>query len=726
MKRKFTVNGMSCARCSAAVERAALSVNGVKIANVNLAGKYLLCEYEEPASDALILKAIKKAGYKPSLDSGTGENDHSVPKLIASAVLTLILMYICMGEMIGLPLPQIISHSENPANNAIAQMIFALAVLLINFRIFVKGIGSIFHLASNMDTLVSLGCLASFIYSAVCTVLMITLKYEPNGIYFDSSAMILVFVSTGRMLEGRSKRRTNNTLAALYELKPTYARVIKNGEEIQVKPELVNIGDTVIIRPGESIPVDGIIISGETEADESALTGESVPVAKSVNDSVCASTVNISGAIYVRAERVGDDTAFAEIVALVESASASKAPIARLADKAANIFVPCVTAVSALTFIVWMLAGSISDALVHAVSVLVISCPCALGLATPLAVTVAVGACAKKGILIKSAAVLEILHKCDAVCLDKTGTITKGTPSVTDILCADGVTKEQLIKTGASAEEMSTHPIAGAILRYADGYERLPCESFENIPGRGIRAIIESKTVIGGTRALMQENGVDFSQLDDQCRQLESEGKSVIFFAQNGCLLGAVACADETRETSAESIRSMREKGIDVYILTGDGAGAAERVAQQVGASGVFARLMPNEKQAIVSRLMSEGKTVLMVGDGINDSPALTEADVGMAIGAGTDVALTSADVVLAKNDLSDVLSSIDISRKAFKIIKQNLFWALFYNVICIPLAAGVFSFAGITLSPAIASVAMSISSIFVVTNSLRLRRTTK
>ncbi len=725
MKRKFTVNGMSCARCSAAVERAALSVNGVKTANVNLAGKYLICEYDSPASDALILKAIKKAGYKPSLDS-IGENDRSVPKLIVSAVLTLILMYICMGVMIGLPLPQIISHGENYINNAIVQMILALAVMMINFRIFVKGIGSIFHLASNMDTLVSLGCLASFIYSAVCTVLMITSQYEPNGIYFDSSAMILVFVSTGRMLEGKSKRKTNATLAALHELKPTYARVIKNEEEIQVKPELVRVGDTVIIRPGESIPVDGIIISGETETDESALTGESAPVSKSVNDRVCASTVNISGAIYVKAEKVGDDTAFAEIVALVESASASKAPIARLADKAANIFVPCVTAVSVLTFIVWMLVGNISTALVHAVSVLVISCPCALGLATPLAVTVAVGACAKKGILIKSAAVLEILHKCNTVCLDKTGTITKGTPSVTDVLCADGVTEEQLIETASSAEKMSTHPISNAILRYADGYESLPCESFENIPGKGIRAVINKKTVIGGTRALLQENGIDFSELDEKCRQLESVGKSVIFFAQDGCLLGAVACADEIRETSAESIRSMRENGIDVYILTGDGAGAAESVARKVGASGVFARLMPNEKQNIVSRLMSDGKTVLMVGDGINDSPALTEADVGMAIGAGTDVALTSADVVLAKNDLSDVLAAVDISRKAFSIIKQNLFWALFYNVICIPLAAGAFSFAGITLSPAIASVAMSISSIFVVTNSLRLRKATK
>ncbi len=724
MKKKFIVNGMSCVRCSSAVERAALSVDGVRVANVNLAGRYLICEYDAPATDALILKAVKKAGYKPSVDKTEKENDKSLESLIVSAILTLMLMYVCMGHMIGLPLPNIVSHSANPANNAVLQMILALPVLIINGRIFIKGVGGVIHGASNMDTLVSLGCLASFIYSTVCTVLMFTHDYIPNGVYFDSSAMILTFVSTGRMLEGKSRRKTNSALASLYELKPKKANVIRGTEEYSVQPEEVAVGEIVVVRPGENIPVDGIIAEGRTEIDESALTGESMPVGKKAGDEVCASTVNISGAIYVQTTKTGEDTAFSKIVALVESAAASKAPIARLADKAAKIFVPCVVCVSVITFVIWLLISGINDALIHSVSVLVISCPCALGLATPLAVTVAVGSCAKSGILIKSAAVLEVLHKCNAVCLDKTGTVTKGTPRVTDVICADGIAEEKLISFAVAVEKMSTHPISSAIVKYGAQIQGLQAEAFENIPGRGVRAEISNKSVIGGNKALMKENGVDIEAFEKTVTKLENMGKTSVFFAENGKLLGLIACADEIRESSEMAISGMQNKNISVYILTGDGQGAANAVASEVGANGAFYNLMPDDKQRMIEKLQEEGKTVLMVGDGINDSPALTAADVGMAIGAGTDVAITSADVVLAQNDLLGVLASIDISKKTFRIIKQNLFWALFYNVICIPMAAGAFSVFGFTLSPAVASLAMSVSSIFVVTNSLRLRST--
>lgn len=749
--KKFTVSGMTCAACQANVTKAVSRLDGVEKVDVNLLTGRMLVSFDESVLSAeQIAQCVNSIGYSASSD---GENITSSEKqwsdirsaekndaegmkkrLIFSVILLIPLMYISMGGMAGLPLPPFFTGEENALINAFTQFLITVPVLILNRKFFISGFKALIKRVPNMDSLVALGSSVSLIYGIFAIYRMMTavktgnaelLHRYAHSLYFESSATILTLVGVGKYLESRSKSKTSETLEKLAELKPKTAVVIRNGKETTVPTESIQCGDTVVIRPGSSIPVDGTVISGSGYVDQSAVTGESIPVRKKVGDEVISATVNKSGSFNFTASRVGDDTTLAQIIRLVDEAGSSKAPIARLADKISGIFVPAVMAISIITAVIWLIVGkNFEFALNCAVSVLVISCPCALGLATPVAIMVGTGKAAENGILIKSAESLETLHSIDTVVLDKTGTVTEGKPTVTDIITF-GIDKNELLALAASLESRSEHPLGEAVVEKAkkDKITLRDVEDFESFPGRGIKGRVNRIDAVCGNEEFIRENGIPFKETDTVNR-LSSQGRTPIIFAADGEIKGIIAAADEIKESSISAIKEMQKAGIDTVLLTGDNKLNADTVADEAGIKTIISDVLPAQKEQIIRELQSEGKKVAMIGDGINDAPALTRADVGIAIGKGTDIAVESADIVLVKSSLTDAADAMRLSRAVMKNIKMNLFWAFFYNILGIPLAAGaLYPAFGILLSPMIGSLAMSLSSLCVVSNALRLRR---
>ena len=727
--KEYDVGGMGCAACSARVEKAVLEVAGVSSCSVSLLTNSMIVEGS--ASDDAIVSAVENAGYtackrktkrKASEDDSLADKETPVllKRLIASFVVLIFLMYLSMGHVMwNFSLPLFLQN--NPALIGTLQMILSAIVIGINHKFFTNGFKGLIHRAPNMDTLVALGSSASFVYSFYVLILMFVSKNSAHylhDLYFESAAMILALITLGKMLEARSKGKTTNALKSLMNLAPKTTTVIRDGAEVKISVDDVKKGDIFVVRPGESIPVDGIVIEGNSALDESALTGESVPVDKSVGDIVSAATINQSGFIKCEATRVGEDTTLSQIIKLVREASATKAPIAKIADKVSGIFVPVVMVIALLVFVVWMILGkNVGFSLTRAISVLVISCPCALGLATPVAIMVGNGKGAKNGILFKTASSLEMAARTQIVALDKTGTITKGEPEVTDI-----IGEENLLQIAYSLEKKSEHPLAKAIVKYGEenGISALETTDFVIFAGGGLKASLEEETICGGNADYVKKY-VDISaEFLEKANKIASEGKTPIFFAKGKQVLGIIAVADKIKTDSAKAIEELKRMGIRTVMLTGDNKLSAETIAKQVGIEEVFAELKPEQKEKAIVNLQKEGK-VAMVGDGINDAPSLTRADIGIAIGAGTDVAIDAADIVLVNSNVSDVGAAIRLSRATLKIIRENLFWAFIYNVICIPVAAGTFVWAGLTLNPMIGAAAMSLSSFCVVTNALRL-----
>ena len=745
-KKKFSVTGMSCAACSAAVEKAVGRLDGVESAQVNLLAKSMVCVYDESKTGAdAVIAAVEKAGFgaaelaerdraaAPKKEKATAGDGFTAirTRLWVSIVFLVLLMYVSMGHMLGLPLPGFLHGTQNALPFAFLQFLLTLPVLYVNRKFYFNGFRALAHRAPNMDSLVAVGSAAAMLYGVIA-IFMIgaalgrgdwdTVERYRTNLYFESAAMILTLVTVGKFLEERSKGKTGAAIAKLLDLSPKTATVLRDGEERVIPAEEILTGDVVLLKPGERVPVDGVVLEGSSAVDQSALTGESIPVTKDEGKAVMSASVNMTGFLKIRATRVGQDTTLARIVALVEEASSSKAPISKLADKVSGIFVPAVMAIAVVAGAAWLLAGrSVEDALNACISVLVISCPCALGLATPVAIMVSTGRCAQMGILIKSAEALELLHAADTVVLDKTGTITVGKPSVTDVVeCAP----ERLLPVAAALEKKSGHPLADAVVRYAADAEPADVSAFTDVTGKGIRGRIDGRPCYGGSGAYMEELGVDVSAVREQAQRFAEDGKTPLFFACETELLGVIAAADTVKETSAAAIRRMKADGCEIIMLTGDNETTANAVRRKLDLDRVIADVLPQDKERVVRELQAEGRKVIMVGDGINDSPALARADIGIAIGSGADIAVEEADVVLMKSDLNDVPTAIECSRQTMRNIKQNLFWAFFYNTLGIPLAAGaLYPVWGITLNPMIGAAAMSLSSLFVVTNALRLYR---
>ena len=745
-KKKFSVTGMSCAACSAAVEKAVGRLDGVESAQVNLLAKSMVCVYDESKTGAdAVIAAVEKAGFgaaelaerertaEPKKEKAAAGDGFTAirTRLWVSIVFLALLMYVSMGHMLGLPLPGFLHGTQNALPFAFLQFLLTLPVLYVNRKFYFNGFRALAHRAPNMDSLVAVGSAAAMLYGVIA-IFMIgaalgrgdwdTVERYRTNLYFESAAMILTLVTVGKFLEERSKGKTGAAIAKLLDLSPKTATVLRDGEERVIPAEEILTGDVVLLKPGERVPVDGVVLEGSSAVDQSALTGESIPVTKDEGKAVMSASVNMTGFLKIRATRVGQDTTLARIVALVEEASSSKAPISKLADKVSGIFVPAVMAIAVVAGAAWLLAGrGVEDALNACISVLVISCPCALGLATPVAIMVSTGRCAQMGILIKSAEALELLHAADTVVLDKTGTITVGKPSVTDVVeCASG----RLLPVAAALEKKSGHPLADAVVRYAADAEPAEVSAFTDVTGKGIRGIIDGRPCYGGSDAYMEELGVDVSAVREQAQRFAEDGKTPLFFACETELLGVIAAADTVKETSAAAIRRMKADGCEVIMLTGDNETTANAVRRKLDLDRVIADVLPQDKERVVRELQAEGRKVIMVGDGINDSPALARADIGIAIGSGADIAVEEADVVLMKSDLNDVPTAIECSRQTMRNIKQNLFWAFFYNTLGIPLAAGaLYPVWGITLNPMIGAAAMSLSSLFVVTNALRLYR---
>lgn len=741
---KFDVTGMTCAACSAHVERAVRGVEGVKEVTVSLLTNSMTVDFSSPATAEKICAAVSAAGYgaAPQNIGGKKENKKSAlesgePKkilyrLIASAVLLLPLMYVSMGHLMwGWPLPEI--FASNPLAIGLYQLLLTTAVAVINQRFFISGTKSLLHGAPNMDTLVSLGSAAAYIYSTAVLFEMCNAAVNGNvqmamhhlhGLYFESAAMILTLITVGKYLEAVSKGRTTDAIKSLMDLAPKTACVIRDGKETVIPAEEVVKGDVFVVRPGESIPVDGRVISGESAVDESALTGESIPVDKAQGSAVSAATLNQNGFLTCEATRVGEDTTLSQIIETVENAAATKAPIAKIADKVSGVFVPAVMAIALVAGAAWLISGRpFSFALARAISVLVISCPCALGLATPVAIMVGSGVGAKHGVLFKTASALEQTGKTQIVVLDKTGTLTKGKPQVTDILPASGYDADSLLRLAASLESKSEHPLAAAITRRAgeNNVETDEAQGFTALPGHGVRAEINGKTAIGGNAALIKSKGMLDADMKTLGERLADEGKTPLYFAFDGRIAGIIAVADVVKEDSGQAISELKDMGIRTVMLTGDNRRTALSVAKQTGIDEVVSDVLPGDKAEVVEKLRKYGK-VAMVGDGINDAPALTQADIGIAIGAGADVALDAADVVLMKSSVGDVAAAIRLSRQTLRNIHENLFWAFFYNCIGIPIAAGALIPAfNIALNPMLGAAAMSLSSFCVVTNALRL-----
>ena len=750
MKQKFNVTGMTCSACSAHVEKAVCHLAGVDQVNVNLLGNSMLVEYQEGATDAArIIQAVEEAGYGASLPQASAaaapvrqenlmeeEAAGMKRRFCASLVFLVPLFYLSMGHMMGWPLPAFFHDPGNVFVVAFLQFLLTLPILYINDKYYKVGFKSLWRQAPNMDSLIALGSAAAMVYG-IAALFQIAwgmghgdqarVDRWSMDLYFESAGMILTLITLGKWLETRSKGKTSQAITRLMDLAPKTATVLRDGAEVEVPVEEVRVDELVVVRPGGRIPVDGVVTEGRSSVDESALTGESLPVEKGPGDKVAAASINKSGSFTFRALRVGEDTTLAQMIRLVEEAASSKAPIAKLADKVAGIFVPTVIAIAVITAIVWLLAtgGDITRALTAGVAVLVISCPCALGLATPVAIMVGTGKGAENGILIKSAEALETLHTIGAVVLDKTGTLTQGKPVVTDCRMAEGVTEEELLCVAASLEQPSEHPLAEAILTETRqrNIPLVQVADFLATPGRGISATLHGTPVLAGNRAMLEEAGIGLGSFAAQAEALAQEGKTPLFFAESGKLLGIVAVADTPKPTSAEAVAGFQAMGIDVIMLTGDNRRTAEAVGKALNVDRVIAEVLPQDKEKTVAELRAQGKRVAMVGDGINDAPALARADVGIAIGAGTDVAIESADIVLMKSDLLDAVTAVKLSKKVIRNIKENLFWAFIYNIIGIPLAAGVwYPLFHLQLSPMFAAAAMSMSSVCVVTNALRLK----
>ncbi len=743
---KFDVTGMTCAACSAHVEKAVSAVPGVSEVTVSLLTNSMNVSFDAPATQQSICGAVSAAGYGAAPEQGESKQgraaarealeDHETPKLarrlIASVCLLLPLMYVSMGhKMWGWPVPAFLG--ENPMAIGLYELLLTALVMVINQRFFISGFQSLIHGGPNMDTLVAMGSGAAFLYSTAVLFSMsgamlagnVELAFHhAHELYFESAAMILTLITVGKMLEAYSKGKTTNAIKSLMDLAPKTAHVVRGGVETTVPVEEVRVGDAFVVRPGESIPVDGQVTQGESAVNEAALTGESLPVDKAPGSLVSAATLNQNGFLTCTATRVGSDTTLSQIIEMVENAAATKAPIAKVADKVSGVFVPVVIGIALVAGIAWLLAGeTFGYALARAISVLVISCPCALGLATPVAIMVGSGLGARKGVLFKTAAALESAGKTNFVVLDKTGTVTQGKPQVTDLLPAHGASQEELLRVAAALEEKSEHPLAHAIRQHAQEislpYE--PAGAFTALPGHGVQGEIEGKSAFGGNAVLMREKGLLDAEAQRAGEALSTAGKTPLYFALDGRLLGIIAVADVVKPDSAEAIRALKSMGVQTVMLTGDNRRTAEAIGRQVAVDAVVADVLPNDKEAVIRRLSEYGK-VAMVGDGINDAPALTRADTGIAIGAGADVALDAADVVLMKSSLLDVPAAIRLSRQVLRNIHQNLFWAFLYNCIGIPLAAGaLIPVFGLELNPMFGAAAMSLSSFCVVMNALRL-----
>ena len=731
MKLKFTVTGMTCAACSARVEKVTRSVPGVESAEVNLMGGTMVVQAASETVTQPIIQAVVKAGYGAAV-AGEKKAENAPAdtalkemktRIIASAVFLVILMYFTMGHMVGLPQPHWYHGTHNALVAALVQFLLTLPVVVLNRVYYTRGLKALWHRSPNMDSLIAVGSGAALVYGVIAMLRMAyalghgdmeTVEFYSENLYFESAAMILTLITLGKFLEAKAKGKTGDAVRALMDLRPETAVVLRDGKEETVPADQVRVGDIVVVRSGGRIPVDGTVIEGRGSVDQSALTGESVPVDKAPGDTVAAATVNTAGYFTFRADKVGEDTTLRQVIRLVEEAGGSKAPIARLADKISGVFVPVVMGIAAVVFLVWLVIGqTLEYSLTAAISVLVISCPCALGLATPVAIMVGTGRGAAMGVLFKNGAALEHLHSINTVVLDKTGTLTTGKPAVTDILPGE-VSQEELLRTAAALEKPSEHPFAAAILEKADGLAVPAVTGFETLPGMGVTGVVLGKRYFGGNKRLMEEKGIAVPD----CPELAGQGKTPLYFGdEEGVFLGVIAAADVLKADSVIAVEAMKKLKLDVVMLTGDNEATAKAIAEKAGIHRVIANVLPTDKADAVKHLQSEGRRVLMVGDGINDAPALVTADVGMAIGAGTDIAMESADVVLMSGSLTGISSAIRLSRATMRNIRQNLFWAFFYNCLGIPVAA-----AGM-LSPMIGAAAMSCSSVFVVTNALRLRR---
>ncbi len=751
VRQNFNVTGMSCAACSSHVEKAVAKLEGVDSVAVNLLMGKMVVDYDPSKLDsAAICDSVVKAGYgaslqgqEPQRDKGQGSRAKALMKeelrqmhlrLVLSFLIMVPLSWLAMGDMVGLPVPAWASGVENAGIMAFTQLLMASAVAAINYRYFTNGFGALLRRAPNMDTLIALGSAASLIYGVVEIYPILwglghdvpaVVHGAMHNLYFDSAAMILALINLGKYLEARSKGRTSEAVEKLMDLSPPTAIRLLGQQEQEIPVDQVQVGDLLLIRPGARLPVDGQVEEGSSSVDQSALTGESIPVEKTFGDSVLAASVNGTGVLKVRASRAAQDSTLAQIIRLVEEAGASKAPIARLADQVSGVFVPVVMAIALATFGVWYLVmgQSLAFSLGLAIAVLVISCPCALGLATPVAIMVGTGKGAQQGILIKSGEALERAHKIDTVVLDKTGTVTQGRPEVTDLAPAQGWDGRRLLALAAALEQYSEHPLAGAVMAKAreEGLDIAPVEDFQALPGRGLRGTVGGRQVWAGNRRLLEELNVDASEVEDQ--ELLAQGKTLLYFVQDHSFIGAIAVADQVKATSAAAIAQFRRMGVRTVLLTGDNGRTAAAVGRQVGVDAVVAEVLPQDKERAIADLQAQGRRVAMVGDGINDAPALTRADVGIAIGAGMDVAIESADIVLMKGDLLDAVAAVQLSRAVIRNIKENLFWAFFYNTVGIPLAAGLFyPLFGWKLNPMVAAAAMSCSSLCVVTNALRLK----
>ena len=736
MKEKFVVTGMTCAACSAHVEKAAGSLPGVNSAVVNLMLGTMMVDYDpQQVTPEQIISAVESGGYGAKRASDVKQNVHKEQdaalakmrrRLVWSIVCLVPLFYISMGHMMGLPLPGFLTASH--LTHAISQLVFCVPILILNRSYFTVGFSQLFRRSPNMDTLVALGASAGLVYSLIEMVRLAA--GQASGmpeLYFESAGMICALVTVGKYLEEHSKGKTTDAISALLALAPDSAVVKRGGVEVTVPAEDIQKGDIVVVRQGGKIPVDGVVVSGSGSVDESAITGESLPVEKNVGDTVTSATVNQSGYLELEATRVGADTTLSQIVKLMEEASSSKAPISRLADKISGVFVPVVMSIALIAALLWAFVGgqSVQFCLSVGIAVLVISCPCALGLATPVAIMVGTGKAAENGILIKSAQSLELMGRVNTVVLDKTGTVTQGKPRLTDCLAAEGVTEEELLCVAASVEQPSEHPLSRAVTEAAQERHIPLCDvtDFAAVPGGGVHAVLHGQKIFAGNGDFMYQNGVDIVPFSHQSETWANDGKTVLYFAQQGRALGMLAVADTVKPDSAAAIAALKRSGCRVVLLTGDNTQTANAIARQVGVDQVIAQVLPQDKAACVEKLRKDGQLVAMVGDGINDAPALVQADVGLAIGAGTDIAIESADIVLMKSSLADVASAAELSRAVLRNIRQNLFWAFFYNSVGIPVAAGVlYPALGLLLNPMIAAACMSLSSVCVVSNALRLR----
>ena len=735
--QKYTINGMTCAACSSAVERVTRKIDGVSESNVNLTTGLMTITYDEgKVSPELIIKKVDRAGFEAVLyveerkeENKEDDVQKTKRRLICNIIFSIPLLYICFGHMlpITLPLPSFIDMHQSPLHFALMQLLLTTIVLINGRKFYLVGIKSLFKGHPNMDSLVAIGTGSAFFYSLVMTIGIPKSPSNAHNLYYESAAVVVTLVMLGKYMEGRSKNKTSEAIRKLMELTPDKAIVIRNGAQLEIPVEQVVVGEIILIKPGSRIPLDGIILEGNTSVDESMLTGESIPVEKGNGDEVIGGSVNYQGAVTVKVTRVGADTTLAKIVKMMEDAQGKKAPISKVADTVAGYFVPAVIGIALIAAVIWAVLGyELTFILTIFVSVLVIACPCALGLATPTAIMVGTGLGANHGILIKSGEALEISHKVDAVVLDKTGTITQGKPAVTKII-SHNISEEKLLQLAASCEQVSEHPLGKAIVNEAidRGIKLQEVAEFQSVTGQGIRAKLAGETYYIGNKKLCENQLIAIAEYEQEATELANQGQTPMFVGYEGKVIGIVSVADTLKETSSDAIEKIKALGIEVYMLTGDNKLAADYIGNKVKVNHVIAEVLPNDKASVVEHLQKQGKSVMMVGDGINDAPALVQADVGVAIGSGSDIAIDSGDIVLMKSDLCDVYKAIKLSKATIRNIKQNLFWAFFYNVCGLPLAAGVlYAVNGMLLSPVIGGFAMSLSSVCVVSNALRLRRT--